>query len=293
MRRILVWAAALPVVILCAVLSVACGKSNTIIVGSKADTEGTILGEIVAQHLDRRLSAVVERRLSLGSTAVLYQSILSGDISIYPEYTGVIETDILKEPPADDPQIVLERTRAQLRLAQLELMDPLGFDNPPAIVVRAADAPGIQTLSEVAGKDTKWKLGVDSGFENGVGGWSALSKYRLPMASAPRGLEQNQLFAKLEAGDVTMIAARATDGHLTSPDWKVLADDRKVFTSYQACLLVRQDKLAQTPQLKAALAELSGKFSADTMRKLNAQVDVEHRPPAAVAAEFLTQAGLR
>ncbi len=90
-----------------------------------------------------------------------------------------------------------------------------------------------------------------------------------------------------------MIAARATDGHLTSPEWKVLADDRKVFTSYQACLLVRQDKLAQTPQLKAALAELSGKFSADTMRKLNAQVDVEHRPVAAVAAEFLTKAGLR
>ncbi len=289
MRQILVWAAALSMIL----LSTACGKSNVIVIGSKADTEGTILGEIVAQHLDRRLSAVVQRRLALGSTAVLYQSILSGDVSIYPEYTGVIETDILKEPPADDPQIVLERTRAQLRLAQLELMDPLGFDNPPVIVVRAADAPGIQTLSEAAGKDTKWKLGADSAFQNGMRGWSALSKYHLPMAAAPRTVEQSQLFAKLTAGDVTMIAARATDGQLTSSDWKVLADDRKVFTSYQACLLVRQDKLAQTPQLKAALAELSGKFSADTMRKLNAQVDVEHRPPAAVAAEFLTKAGLR
>ncbi len=289
MTRILVWAAALPVIL----LSAACGKSNTIVVGSKADTEGTLLGEIVAQHLDRRLSAVVERRLSLGSTGVLYQSILAGDVSIYPEYTGVIETDILKEQPGDDPQIVLERTRAQMRMAQLELMDPLGFDSPPVVVVHAADAPGIQTLSEAAAKDMMWKLGIDPSFQNGMGGWTALSKYRLPMASAPRNVEQNQLFAKLEARDVTMIAARATDGPLTSPEWKVLADDRKVFTSYQACLLVRQDKLAQTPQLKAALAELSGKFSADTMRKLNAQVDLEHRPVAAVAAEFLTKAGLR
>jgi osmoprotectant transport system substrate-binding protein len=290
MRGTLVWAAALPVI----VLSAACGKSNTIIIGSKADTEQIILGEIVAQHLDRRLSAKVERRLNLGSTAVLYQAILAGDISIYPEYTSVIETEILKEPPAADPQVVLERTRTQLRrLAQLELLDPLGFDNPPAMVVRASDAPGIQTLGEAAKRDTKWTVGVDFAFQDSIGGLAALNKYRLPMTAAPRRMDQSQLFAKLEAGDVTMIAARATDGHLTSPDWKVLQDDRKVFTSYQACLLVRQDKLAQTPQLSAALGELAGKLTAETMRKLNAQVEIEHRPSAAVAAEFLTKAGLR
>jgi osmoprotectant transport system substrate-binding protein len=290
MRRTLVWAAALTII----VLTAACGKSNTIIVGSKSDTEQIVLGEIVAQHLDRRLSAKVERRLNLGSTAVVYQAILAGDISIYPEYTSVIETEMLKEPPAADPQVILERTRTQMqRLVQLQLLDPLGFDNPPAIVVRASDAPGIQTLGEAAGKDMKWKLGFDFGFQDSIGGWPALSKYRLPLAAAPRSMDQNQLFPKLEAGEVTMIATRATDGHLTSPLWKVLQDDRKVFTSYQACLLVRQDKLAQTPQLAAALAELSGKFTAEAMRKLNAQVEVEHRPPAAVAAEFLTKVGLR
>jgi glycine betaine/choline ABC-type transport system substrate-binding protein len=290
MKAIFVWAAALPVI----VFSAACGNSNTIIVGSKADTEQIIIGEIVAQHLDRRLSAKVERRLNLGSTAVLYQAILGGEVSLYPEYTGVIETDILKEPPAADPKIILERTRAQMRIvAQLELLDPLGFDNPPVMVVRAADAAGIQTLSEAAGKDTRWKLGVDFGFQDSIGGLPAFSKYRIPMASATRSMDANQLYPKLEAGEVTMIASRATDGHLTSPDWKVLRDDQKVFTSYQACLLVRQDKLAQTPQLRAALAELAGKFTVETMRKLSAGVDLDHRPPAAVAAEFLTQAGLR
>ena len=290
MRGIFVWPAALLVI----VLSAACGKSNRIIIGSKTDTEQIVLGEIVAQHLDRRLGAIVERRLNLGNTAILYQSILSGDVSIYPEYTGVIQAEILKEQPAPDPQIILERTRSQMPLvAQLELMDPLGFDNPPVIVVHASDAPGIQTLGEAAGKDIRWKLGVDFEFQQIAGGLSALSKYRLPMAVAPRSMNQKELFDKLTAGDVTMIATRATDGHLTSPEWKVLADDRKVFTTYQACLLVRQDKLAQTPQLRAALAELSGKFSVETMRKLNAQVEVEHRPVAAVASEFLAQAGLR
>ncbi len=162
MRRILVWTAALPIIL----LSAACGKSNTIIVGSKAGTEQTILGEIVAQHLDRRLSAVVERRLSLGSTAVLYQSILAGDVSIYPEYTGVIETDILKEPPADDPQIVLERTRAQMRMAQLELMDPLGFDNPPVVVVHRCRRP----------RDSNFERGRRQGYDVEVGNRLQLSK---------------------------------------------------------------------------------------------------------------------
>jgi glycine betaine/choline ABC-type transport system substrate-binding protein len=92
-----------------------------------------------------------------------------------------------------------------------------------------------------------------------------------------------------------MIATRATDGHLMSPDWKILADDRdpKVFPPYEACLLVRKDLLAGEPGLRPALAELPGKFTSEIMRKLNAEVDVEHRPVAAVATDFLTQAGLR
>jgi glycine betaine/choline ABC-type transport system substrate-binding protein len=89
-----------------------------------------------------------------------------------------------------------------------------------------------------------------------------------------------------------MIATRATDGHLT-PDWKILTDDQKVFPPYEACLLVRKDVIAAEPALRPALAELSGKINADTMRKLNAEVDVLNRPVAAVAAGFLERAGLK
>jgi glycine betaine/choline ABC-type transport system substrate-binding protein len=89
-----------------------------------------------------------------------------------------------------------------------------------------------------------------------------------------------------------MVATRATDGHLTS-DWKVLADDQKVFPPYEACLLVRKDVIAAEPALRPALAELSGKIHADAMQKMNAEVDVHNRPVATVAAGFLEQAGLK
>lgn len=277
-----------------AVLLASCGGSKKpLVVGSKDETEQMLLGEIVAQHLEHRLGRTVERRTGLGGTALLYQSILSGDIGVYPEYTGLIESEILKEQADPDPQIVLTRVRQELdRIAQIDVLDPLGFDNPSAIVVSAGGTENLASLSDAAKTDRRWKLGITFDFQSRADGLQALALYHLSVGS-PRVLDPKQLFPALQKGEVDMIAARATDGHLMSADWKILADDQKVFRSYEACLLVRKDVVAAEPGLRPALAELSGKFRADTMRKLNAEVDLEHRPVAAVAADFLTQAGLR
>jgi len=90
-----------------------------------------------------------------------------------------------------------------------------------------------------------------------------------------------------------MIAANVTDGPLAAHDWTILRDDKKVFGSYQACPMVRQDAIAEEPKLKPALQELAGKLTNEKMRKLNAAVDVDHRQPSQVAAEFLAQSGLK
>ena len=86
-----------------------------------------ILGEIVAQHLEHRLGRPVERRSGLGDTAILYQAILSGDVGVYPEYTGLIESDILKEQADSDPQIVLTRVRGQMDMAAARGPGPVGI----------------------------------------------------------------------------------------------------------------------------------------------------------------------
>lgn len=275
-----------------AVLLGSCGNSKKpIVVGSKNETEQMLLGEIVAQHLEHRLGRPVERRTGLGDTAVLYQALLSGVVGVYPEYTGQIESDILKEQANFDPQIVLTRVRGQMDMMQIEVLDPLGFNNPSAMVVGAQGAKGIASLSDAAKADKRWKLGIPYEFQSRSDGLQALAAYRLPMAS-PRVLDPKQLFPALAKGDVDMIATRATDGHLT-PDLKVLADDRKVFPPYEACLLVRKDLIAAEPGLRAALAELSGKIHADVIQKLNSEVDAHGRTPAAVASDFLSQAGLK
>jgi osmoprotectant transport system substrate-binding protein len=277
--------------LLCAVFLASCNSKKPIVVGSKNETEQMLLGEIVAQHLEHRLGQPVERRSGLGDTAILYQSILSGVVGVYPEYTGLIESEILKEQANPDPQIVLTRVRGQMDAMQIEVLDPLGFDNPSAMVIRAQGAEQIASLSEAAKVTKRWKLGIPYDFQSRSDGFQALASYRLPL-DAPRTLDKKQLFAALAKGDVDMIATRATDGHLT-PEWKILADDQKVFPPYQACLMVRKELIATEPGLRAALAELSGKIHADTMQKLNAQVDLMNRPLAMVAADFLAQAGLK
>jgi glycine betaine/choline ABC-type transport system substrate-binding protein len=181
------------------------------------------------------------------------------------------------------------------RTAQLELLDPLGIDNPFVVVIRADDprAGDASTLSEAAAVKDGWTLGVTAEFQQLSDGMPALTQYKLPMKAAPRSMDSRDLFKALEQGTVTMIVVRTTDGMLTQATWKTLRDDRNLFVPKQAALLVQDSLLAALPAARTALQGLSGKFSVEKMRKLNAQVDVDHLQPKDVAAAFLMESGLR
>lgn len=295
--KAVVWLVTCAVALLAVLSAFGCGKAKKpIVVGSKNFTEQVVLGEIIAQHLEHRLAGVkVIRQLNLGGTLLTYHALLNGQISLYPEYTGTVVAEILKEAPSSDAAQVLEYSRQEMRrLEQVEVLDPLGIDNFFAMVIRGDDARklNLATLSQAAQVKDGWKLGLGYEFDGRRDGMPALNKYHLPLSGSPRIMDLGLMYKALELGQVTMVAANATDGPLAAHDWTILADDQKVFGSYQACVLARQDVLAAEPRLKPALAELSGKFTNDAMRKLNAAVDVEHRQVRDVAAGFLRQAGL-
>jgi glycine betaine/choline ABC-type transport system substrate-binding protein len=269
---------------------------KTIVVGSMNSTEQLLLGEIVAQHLEHRLARKVDRRPNLGGTPNAYQAIQSGEINLYPEYTGSIVTQILKEQPAADASLIFERAKGELkRLAQVDLLNPLGMDNSFVVVIRADDprASKVSTLSEAAGVSDGWILGASLEFQQLTDGMAILTQYKLPMKAAPRSMDGDLLFKGLEQAAVTMIVGHATDGILTQKNWKTLGDDRKLFVPKQACLLVQQNLLMTQPGVRPALEELSGKFTAEKMRQLNALVDLGHLQPKDVAASFLMQVGLQ
>jgi osmoprotectant transport system substrate-binding protein len=292
------WKGPYAVLAIAGLLSSDCGGSKkTIVVGSKATTAQVILGEIVAQYLEQRLGRPVKRSLGLGNTAEVYQAMMNNQIGLYPEETGTIQAAILKEGPSSDPSTTLERTRNEMRrIAQFELLDPLGIDNGWAVVVSKEEAAKnkIDTLSDAARVKTGWKLGVPRQFNERTDGLAAFNQYRIPMIAMTRVADLGTLYAALETGELTMVIGNATDGQLARHEgWKILRDDKKVFGFYQTCLMVRVDLLANDPKIQPALAELAGKINNDAIRKMDAAVAVDHKKPADVAAEFLAQAGLK
>ena len=273
-----------------------CTKERPITVGSKNFTEQLILGEIVAQHLEHRLGRGVDRKLNLGGTMLAHQSLVRGEIDLYPEYAGTALTAILKLPPAHDPAPAIALVRDEYRERfGLVWMDPLGFNNSFAMVIRGDKARKnrIATLSDAAGYAPGWSLGVGYEFQQRPDGLEGLLKtYHLPINQSPRTMDLGLLYRALEQGQVSMVAGNATDGQLALLDAVVLQDDKHYFPSYDCSLVVRAELLRDHPPVHQALDELAGLFTDRAMRTLNAQVDGEHRPVRDVAEQFLREAGL-
>ena len=276
---------------------VGCTKERPITVGSKNFTEQVILGEIVAQHLEYRLGRHVDRQLNLGGTLLVHQALVNGDIDLYPEYTGTALTAILKLPPAYDPAAAMALVRAEYHTRfGVEWMDPLGFNNTFAMVIRGEDARKSKTatLSEAALYRPGWNLGVGYEFQQRSDGLAGLLKtYHLPILGSPKTMDLGLLYKALEQQQVNMVAGSATDGQLSVLDVLVLRDDKRYFPPYDCALAVRNKSLEANPPLRQALTELAGLFTDLTMRKLNYQVDAAHRPVREVAEQFLRDAGLR
>ena len=268
-----------------------CSGERPITVGSKNFTEQVILGEIVAQHLEQRLDHKVVRKLFLGGTLLAHQALVNGDIDLYPEYSGTALTSVLKLPPSSDPAAVFNTVKAEyLARFHLQWLDPLGFNNTFAMVIRGEDArrKGVQTLSDAAKHKAGWKLGVGYEFQQRPDGLEGLVKvYGLPLTGSAMIMDLGLLYKALDQKQVDIVAANATDGQLSALDVIVLRDDKGYFPPYQAALIVRSETLKAHPLLAQTLNELAGKFSDEMMRKLNYQVDGEHRSVREVAQNFL------
>ncbi|HEV2201084.1 MAG TPA: glycine betaine ABC transporter substrate-binding protein [Bryobacteraceae bacterium] len=279
-----------------AVLMASCGGPRPLVVGSKNFTEQLILGEIAAQHLERRLHLNVQRRLDLGGTLLAHEALVAGHIDVYPEYTGTALTTVLKLAAAADAAGVLETVRSEYaRRFGLRWLDPLGFNDSFAMVVRGPDARAHQLKSLTdAARCCPWRLGVGYEFLTRPDGLARLtSAYPgLRIGASPQTMDLGLLYRALEQKQVDLVAANTTDGLLAVQDLTVLDDDAAAFPPYQGSLVAREAALRDHVGMEAALQELSGRISDATMRKLNYEVDGKHRSAREVAAEFLATAGL-
>lgn len=268
-----------------------CSRGDRIVIGSKNFTEQVILGELLAQHIERQTGIKVERRLNLGGTFICHSAITSGEIDAYVEYTGTALVAILKRQPIADAEETYRQVK-QAYAAQfgLEWTEPLGFNNTFAIIVRGADARrlNLKTISQAARYTPNWRAGFGYEFMERADGFAGLSKtYGLRFAEPPRVMDLTLSYRALAEGRVDLIAGNSTDGLISRLDLVVLEDDRRYFPPYHAAPVVRRETLERYPALRRALSQLAGAISEEEMRHMNYAVDGEHRDLKQVVGEFL------
>jgi osmoprotectant transport system substrate-binding protein len=266
-----------------------------IVVASKGFTEQDILSELLAQQIETTTNLKVDRR-RFTSALVTHNALIAGKIDAYIEYTGVAFTSILKQKVINDPKVLYEKLKqGYAQQFNLEVMKPLGFENTFAMIIRGADAKryNIQTLSQAAKYTPQWRGGFGYEFVEREDGFIGLAKtYDFRFAKSPRVMDLGLIYRALLQKQVDMINGNSTDGQIARLGLVVLKDDKQYFPPYEAAPIVREATLKKYPEVRKAIAQLSGRITADEMRQLNYLVEGELQDIKDVVRQFRKSKGL-
>jgi glycine betaine/choline ABC-type transport system substrate-binding protein len=192
--------------------------------------------------------------------------------------------------PLGAPADVFERVRARYADRGVTMMPSLGFNNTFAILVRAdaAATHRLESVSDLERVAPQWRAGFGYEFLERPDGFNGLARtYGLRFREPPRVMDLNLIYRAVAAGEIDVTAGDATSGLIAALQLKHLNDDRGYFPPYDAVPVVRAETLLRYPQLEAAIRQLTGRISADDMRRMNHEVDGLRREPHDVARRFV------
>ena len=275
------------------------GGGPTITVGSKNFTEQYVLGELYAQALEAN-GFNVEKKLDLGSAAIADKALQNGQIDMYPEYTGTSLVEVFKqEGTPETPEATYQKAKelyAQREPADT-MLTPAPFNNTYGIFVRkeVAQEYGLKTLADLAEASPKLAFVLFSEFKNREDGYPNMQKNYpafdfgdfVIVNSIGGPIYQGVLQGEGDAG-----VGFTTDSQLASDELVVMEDPKNIWPFYYPAPVVRSDVLKQNPKMEKVLNSVSETLDAETMRKLNAQVDIEQEDPEDVAAQYLQEKGI-
>ncbi|UVM56887.1 glycine betaine ABC transporter substrate-binding protein [Pseudomonas sp. B21-012] len=266
--------------------------------GARVFTEQTVLAEITAQYLNQHGFDV---RITGGLGSNLARSAHeTGQLDMVWEYTGVslVSYNHIEERM---PSAAATYARVKELDAQKDLiwLTPSKFSNTYALALprKVADQyPQVNSISELNQvlrdeKDRTHVVALDTEFANRPDGLVGLTEtYDLQLTRRDiRQMDAGLVYTALRNGQVFSGLVYTTDGRLSAFDLKLLEDDKHYFPDYTAAPVVRKAVLDANPQLASLLKPLAEQLDDETMRQLNAKVDVEHQSPGKVAAEYLRQ----
>lgn len=271
------------------------GSTGTVVVASKNFTEELIVGNMYAQLLTQARFNV-QTKLNLGATPVVQAALQSGQVDLYPEYTGTGLLTVLKRPAVRNPQTVYNEVSAGYRKQyHLIWLKPAPMNDTQALAMTQAGSRqfGITTISQMAAKANQLVMVGPPEFPSRQDGLAGLKnaygpidlKRYVPVAI---GLQYQALLS----GSANVAVVFSTDGQIAADKLVVLKDDKSFFPAYQIAPVVRQSVLQKYPSIRPVLNRLAPFLTDAVMRRLNYEVDGKKQDPAAVAHSFLVANGL-
>ena len=282
----------------------ALAATDRIVVASKIDTEGALLGQMIVAELTQ-LGLNVEDRTQLGPTPILRQAILADQIDIYPEYTGDAATFFHREndPVWRDPAKAYAAARDLDARNRLVWLKPASADNSWAIALRRdlADTNHLQSLQDFAhyvNAQGRIRLAASAEFVESPGALPAFEKaYGFHLDSGQLlNLAGGDTSATIRAAaegisGVNAAMAYGTDGALAALGLVVLSDDRHAQIVYQPAPVIRRAVLDAHPEIATGLNPVFSSLSLEVLQRLNAKIAVDGEDAHKVAADYLKQNG--
>ncbi|WP_066307026.1 ABC transporter permease/substrate-binding protein [Bacillus sp. FJAT-29814] len=266
-------------------------KRADIIIGGKLGAEPEILMNMYKLLIEENSSLSVEVKPNMGGTTFVYNALTSGSIDIYPEFTGTVIADLLKEQPnSTDRKEVYEQAKdGLLTKLDLVLLKPMNFNNTYALAVPASLAQqyNLQTISDLKPIEGAIKAGFTPEFPEREDGYLGIQKLYGIQFSKVTIMQPELRYAAVKRGDIDLVDAYSTDSELERYNLVVLEDDKNLFPPYQGAPLLKKETIEKYPELKDILNKLSDKITDDEMRKMNYEVAVEKKKANSVAKEFL------
>jgi osmoprotectant transport system permease protein len=271
------------VLVLSCVWLACCGISRQITIGSKEFTESVILGDL-ATALAKNADPHVTHLKGLGGTRILWDSLINGEIDLYPEYTGTLVNEVFAGKGIRS-QTELSDALAALRI---RMSHPLGFDDSYALGMKrpAAGRLKITRISDLK-KHPELRLGFSNEFMSRRDGWPGLRRhYGLPQQNV-EGLEHQLAYRALDEGAIAVTDVYSTDADIVYYDLTVLQDDLHFFPDYSAVFVYREELASRSPAALRSILRLEGIISQSEMIRMNAEAMIQKIDSDRVAAEFL------
>jgi osmoprotectant transport system substrate-binding protein len=266
-----------------------------ITMGDKNFTEEFIIGEMYAQAL-RAKGFTVHLKPNIGSSELTFKALQSGQIQMYPEYTGVILSVLAgqtRRPASEDAAYAAAQKWVNGKGFILLKKTPFFDADAMATLKPFAQKYHLATLGDLKKLPFDFSLGAPpenkTRYEGLVGMREAYGITNVKFVPLTIGLQ----YQALNSGNVQTANVFTTDGQLTSGKYVILTDTKHIYGYQNIAPMVSKKLLAQEgPAFAQTLNAVDAKLTTHVMQQLNGAVDIDKIDPATVASKFLKANGL-